>query len=784
MIAKNNIKKAKAATLTLVALVALATILLYVGTNVLTQIGNFIDDKNNQMNGAHVISITSRDYNEDIQMIYEGINGFSYMEQEDAILYMSSKFQNVETQEKEYAMSSVILDYDTNRTISKVKIIDESKEVYENGIIVPYVLKVANGYSTGDTLNFYIDDKTIEFKIAGFYEDVMFANPTNLTMNKLFVFDKQFNELEKASKGTKCSVNVTILKDIHNANDFENIFIAKIKSELKDTSIVYITSNYVTLKTGASVFVKIIMSILIAFSAIILLISLIVIRFSTTIHIENNIKNIGALEASGYTPRQLIAAILLEYGIIATSGYILGIIISIIITPFVTEIVSAAVGLNWRAQPDIMAAAISFAITMLLVLIISYISAAKIKRITPLTALRNGIETHNFKKNVIPLDKTKLNVNIAIGMKEFIYNRRQNMVAGIIIMMLSLVCIFALSMYYNFVIDNSAMMGLVGMQDAEVQIVIPNDTAAIYDEVSNMPEVKKILKLESLDAAFKYNGKISNTNFKVTNDYSELQIKTCVKGRMPAHDNEIAMTSLVLDEIGAKIGDTVSMEYNDVTVEYLVVGITQHISFLGKGAEITTTGMQKLADAYEGKTAIIYLNENEDTSQFITKLSNNYKDQGIQVVNNKESLEKMMESFSSSIRIISIGCMIITAIIIVFIMFLVVRARLLKERMRLGISKALGYTSNQLIGHILISQVPVIVVSSVIGAVAGLYATNPIMALSLASNSILHCNFYVDIRFVVLTPIGISVIGFITVIAISMGIRKISPSKMFEQAKN
>lgn len=784
LIAKNNMKKAKASTITLVLLVAIATILLYVGTNVLSQIGTFIDDKNNELNGAHEIVIASRDSSDDIQSIYEGIDDFSYMEQEDAIMYGASEFQNLDRKEKKYAMPSIVLNYDTKRTISKVEIIDKSEEEYENGMIVPYIMKVANGYHTGDTLRFFVDDKSVEFIIAGFYEDVMFSNPTNLSIYKLFVYDEQFSKLQSDLGGTNCSVSVAILKNIENATDFEDTLIAKIKTDMKDISQVYMTSNYLTLKIGTSVFILIIMSVLVAFSGIILLISLIVIRFSTTTHIENSIKNIGAMEACGYTPRQLIAAILLEYGITATFGVVLGILLALGVTPFITQIVSASIGLRWNSKPSMMAIGISFVIIMLLVLAISYISAAKIKKITPLIALRSGIDTHNFKKNRIPLDKTKLNVHVAISAKEFIYNKRQNMVAGIIIMLLSMVCVFAMCMYYNFVIDSSGMMNLVGIENAQIELKIPNDTTRIYEEVKKMPEVKKTIMLEGLDTLIKYNGKESNPHFQITQDYSILQIKTCVEGRMPEHDNEISMTKLVLDEIGAKIGDTVEIAYNNSSKEYLVVGITQHISYLGRGAEITTAGMQRLVDDYESKTAMIYLNDNEDTSAFITKLNDAYEDQGIQINNNKEMLDKMMESFSGAIKVISIGCIIVTVVVIVFIMFLIIRARVLKERMRMGVSKALGYTSNQLIGHILISQIPVILFSSIIGAITSLYATNPIMALSLASNGILHCSFYVDMKYVILTPIGISLIGFVTVILVAGGIRKISSSTMFEQAKN
>lgn len=778
LIAKNNIKKAKAATATIILLVSMATIFLYVGISVVTQIDHYIDEKNLKYNGAHEIVIASREQKEEIRKIYEETEGFSQMEVEDAMMFSSSKLQNMQTAEEKYAMPTLFLDRSKERAISKIDIIDEAKEPYENGIIVPYVLKVSNGYQTGDRILIYLGKKTIEFKIAGFYEDVMFSSPTNLMLYKFFINENQLQELEEIESGIPCSVNLAILKNSKDSIGFENQILAKIKTEIGDTNHIYLTGNYLSLKTGASVFTLIIMSVLIAFSGVILLISMIVIRFSTVTHIEGNIKNIGTMEACGYTAGQLIRSTLLEYGIMATIGYSLGLIVSLIITPLVTKIVSSSIGLNWEAKSSSIAIIISFAVIMSLIMTISYISGAKFKKITPLSALRNGIETHNFKKNKIPLDQTRFNVNLAISMKEFFFHKRQNIVAGIIIMLLSVVCVLALAMYYNFVVDNTAMTNLVGIEDAEIEVVLPNDTKRIYEEISNKKEVKKITKLESFQTTVHFKEKESNPNFHVTDDFNTLQINTLVKGKFPQHDNEISMTSLILDEIGAKLGDTVSVEYNNISKEFLVVGITQHISYLGRGAELTTAGMKRLVKDYEGTTAMIYLENQTDSEEFITELSNTYKAENIQVKNNKETLDNMMITFRASIRIISIVCLIIAGIIITFIMFLIVRARVMKEKKHIGISKALGYTSNQLISHILISQVPVIIVSSILGSIAGYYLTNPMIALSLAGNGILKCNFFIPSSVVIVTPVGISILGFLTVMFVSLKIRKISPIMM------
>ena len=57
--------------------------------------------------------------------------------------------------------------------------------------------------------------------------------------------------------------------------------------------------------------------ILVAFAAVIVLVSLIVIKFRVTNSIDDGIINIGVLKAVGYTSRQILASITLQFMLIA-----------------------------------------------------------------------------------------------------------------------------------------------------------------------------------------------------------------------------------------------------------------------------------------------------------------------------------------------------------------------------------------------------------------------------------------------------------------------------------
>jgi len=346
------------------------------------------------------------------------------------------------------------------------------------------------------------------------------------------------------------------------------------------------------------------------------------------------------------------------------------------------------------------------------------------------------------------------------------------------------VTVFALGMYYNFTVDKTAMIKLIGLETAEVQLRVEENDEALLSEVAAMDEVENTIKLDTFDGFIAFNGKESRAITRITDDYSQLKVDTCVRGRMPLNDNEIAITSIVLNSLGAGIGDTVSIEYNGVKKEFLVVAVIQQFNMLGKGAAVTTGGMEKLMPSYEAKNLMVYLNEGQDTDQFVAKINSLYSEQNIQCASYFESIEMMLNSFESSVKIVVTGCLAIIAVIIVFIMFLVIRVRLLTEKTRLGVSKALGFTSSQLIWQILISEMPVIIGASLVGSIGGYYLSNPLMAIMLASNGILNCDFFVDPALIILTTMSLSILGLGTLLIVSGGIRKISPWKMFEEGSD
>ena len=134
-------------------------------------------------------------------------------------------------------------------------------------------------------------------------------------------------------------------------------------------------------------------------------------------YIQVNVKNLGAFKATGYTSRQLVCSLLLQFLGLTVIAAIVGFALSYAIFPAINTMMIAQTGIPYKVHFLPLPALISLLILGGAVALSAWLSARRIKKIEPIVALRSGVQTHNFKRNRVPLEKTKAPLNIALALK-------------------------------------------------------------------------------------------------------------------------------------------------------------------------------------------------------------------------------------------------------------------------------------------------------------------------------------------------------------------------------
>ena len=176
-IAKNNIKKHKGEVAILFALIFMAALLLYSSTALIMSGTNAVNDVIEKNNVSDLLLFAQPITEEDMQKKVESV---ALTEKCETIpcIQMSPEYYYGDM-EKEDATSNIFFVFDSSRPTELNKFPEEFNNLKNDEIVIAYYL--SSSIKTGDKLNFTLGSKEYSFKVAGYVENLYFANARNVS---------------------------------------------------------------------------------------------------------------------------------------------------------------------------------------------------------------------------------------------------------------------------------------------------------------------------------------------------------------------------------------------------------------------------------------------------------------------------------------------------------------------------------------------------------------------------------------------------------------------------
>ncbi|WP_303981493.1 ABC transporter permease [Niallia circulans] len=776
-LAITNIRKSKSTTSALFIFILVATLLLNLGLMVIIQLSAFFDQKAEQLKDPHVtIAMDKESYHTSYQEFLEKYPGIKATETEEII---NMNLANYHFGNGELTNSVIIFNADATRTIGALRMIEKLNTSSSNDIFVPYSFKTDGAYRLGDDFTITYQDKMYEYQIAGFFETTMLGT-NNIGVMKFMLPETSYRSLAGAIDSQSKGMNMSVLLDDRTKSpQLKNDFMEYIQETQRAEEISFIMAlDMGEVKSVNTLTINIIATILVAFAAIIIIISLIVIKFSISNNIADGMTNIGILKSIGYTSRQIISSIILQFILITLLASVIGIALSYILMPLIGGIISTLTGLIWTQRFEMVVNLISILFVTICVVIVTLISALRIRKIMPVAALRRGIQTHSFRKNHIPLATTKGNLHFLLAIKSMLTNSKQNIMIILIVMALTFATAFSTILYYNIASDKSAFVNLFGSEPANVYIAVKSDTDTrkLLSNIEQMNGVRKVNIFDTITT--KIDGQTVYTN--VTDHYKELENNVVYEGRQPKHENEISISWMVSAQINKGIGDIVNVEYGAGTVSYLVTGLSQSIGNLGQIASLTMDGIQQIQPDYKGSTFYVYL-EGISNKDFMKKVQDQYGKEIMETLDIDENIESQTGMYTAAVYAVMVMVAFITILVVVMILYLVIKMMIIKRKQELGVLKAFGYSTFQLMNQISISFLPIITIAVILGGILGYFFTNPMLSLLLSNAGVKRLEFTVHLPSVVIICVCIMVLAYIVSMIISLRIKKISAYELITE---
>lgn len=677
----------------------IATILFSSAIIINFNIGKDYDDEFDKLNTANCFfTISSVEYNDQLLEDIKSITSVTNVEVQKGILLTVPVSMGGSIQEQNQIFYNINdLSNMNNRTIIK-----ETNDNITNQIYLSNYTFIHSGLDIKDEYKFDVDDTPYIFNIKGVVNEMQYGNYTSsvigeylgadaynylLTNNQ----DKEIITISIKSKDTSASYN-------------------SISKYLSSKNIHILNKNYKEQSKNQRLAISnILVLILMVFAISILIISLFVSKFKIEQTIEEELPNMGALEALGYTSKEIIVSCIFPYIMSGLLFTILGIVTSYLILPILSKIIEMQSGFIWKVKIDLLLNILVLLINIILIIIFTLIASLKLRKLNPINAIR-GITEKGNNKNHFEIEKTKGNINFILMLKNFMNSKKQNILLGIVLFFITLVSSFIGILFYNV---NMNPINFINTLVEEHPSVVISSNKDLKEELKSQNNVKDILYYDE-NTTLTYEDNSYKTF--VAENFETLSNDLCYKGNNPTNSNEVAIGSKIHETYNINIGDNITLSKNGMKNKYKVVGFVQSVNYSGEVIEMTLDGYKKMDNSYLPKTMYIYLENEDNAEEFINQIKNKYNDDIISTMNYAKSMESATTMYVSLISIICIIIIVITLLLIYLILYIVISSIIMKRKQELGIFKAIGYGNKQLVKQLVGGFLP----STILGTMLGL----------------------------------------------------------------
>lgn len=778
-IAGQNLKKKKGDVVVFFLLITLAAILFYTSISVFLGVETVIDGAYDRAHTADLffMSNVKEDQIKEIMTTQEEVIEY---EASDSLYLLEVKYRK--EGEKEHNQGQFFFGkIEEDRKIGKLTDIEEAQLSYDS-ILLPYYMMAAQGYAVGDSCYLTLGEEEYKFTVAGFVQDPLFATPVNMSVYGAYISTERMEDLIKENKTVEAALYVqhkVRLEEGEDSFEFEKKLtpiLTKEISELSETTNIGV--SWKTMRGGVGMMSNISMGIILVFSLLLIFVVLIIIRFSIRNYIEMNLKNIGILQAAGYTSGQLRISVLLEMGIIAFIAVIVGILLGMAGSDLIGKFEGIMLGLKWNQSFQPTAAFITAAVLIGVVLLTAFISGGVYKKLSVLESLRGGIHTHNFKKNYFGFDKSRFSIPITLSAKNLMHEKAKNFSIFCIVTILSFAACVGFGLYENFALRNDNLLKMVGAEAGDV-LISGENIEDIGAQMESWEEIEAVLYYNQTSIELESKEEETTSNCDIWENPELVKNEMVIRGRLPKYENEIVLTTGIAKILKVDVGDTIYVTGQNERKDYIVCGIDQKMNNMGLKAMMTQTGAERLNGNSQIMFLYVYMKEGTTYEDISAKILEKFPN--VSVSDSQKLIENTMNSVTVAMAVICVLFVAITVFVVIMVEVLLVKSKIIRERRNLGLSKALGFTTSQLIVQTMMMNLPVIVVGAICGVILSVYLMEPLVVVCLAFCGIEKCPFTINPIWMLLTIIGIIIVAIAASFATSFKIRKIEPVKLLAE---
>lgn len=586
--------------------------------------------------------------------------------------------------------ASVITFFDTdNKPITEV----EKGHVYVSGSFME-----ANGFEYGDKILIEHNGVQIPLVLCGKAKDALlgsdFMGNTRFILNEEDMQKLLDNEIiYNHYRGDICYIDTDNIQEMNGA-------VSKVSNIAFDGSRSLIKMCYVM-----DMIVAFVMLIL---SVCLIIVSFVVLKFSITFTITEEFREIGVMKAIGISNRKIRGLYIVKYLMLAAAGAAIGFFASIPFGALLLDSVSEKMVLG-NDNPFLINL-LGAVLVVCVIVLFAYSCTGKVKKASPVDAIRNGQTGERYKnKSVLRIHKFPAGNAFFMALNDILSNPKRFLAIiisfGICTMFVLILVNTTATMKSPNLIETFGTRSDLYVTDV-AQAMKDMNTGSKEDMKKQLDEMARELGKEGMPSKFcievqyKYPVHFDGADYTFTCQQginTEITDYRYTEGVIPQNEYEIAITPQISEITGAKIGDTITIHYDNEDAKCMVTAYFQTMNQMGE---------------------VIRLHENApvDFSHVSSTLSYqiNFTDHPSEdeIEHRKERIKELYDNDEvmnatefcidcigvtdtmDSVQILLLG---ITLVVVILVTILMERSFIADEKSQIAILKAMGFQDRAVI---------------------------------------------------------------------------------------
>ena len=639
----------------------------------------------------------------------------------------------------------------------------------------------ALGVDMGDKLTIELNGVSREFVLADKIKDALFGS-NQMTFTRYIISGEDFASFLSA-ENTEEYYGGTLIY-IYSSN-IETV-LPQIKPLVENSAL---TMDRAFMKF-CYIFDMIVVGVLLVVSILFIVIAFVVLRFTISFTLSEEFREIGVMKAIGIGNFKIRVLYLVKYTGLSVIGAAIGLALSFPFGKMLMSVSSQTIIVG--NQSPVLANILCAVLVIAVILLFCYGCTGKVKKLTPIDAVRNGQTGERFrKKSLMSLGKSKFPVTPFLALNDIVSSPRRYSIITLTFF-LCLALLFILSATVSTMESNSLATAF-GWADCDIYL----DSKILAECMLEDGHEKLEKHLEEMEQTLAENGIpakcYQEIMFTLPVSFGENESNICIyhgtgvamdmyeytAGIAPQNTDEIAITRIAADKLNANIGDTITIKTIDGDKEYIISAFFQSMNMQGSGIRLHSDEYINYVQAQGGINTQIFFTDHPDSKEIEQRMEEIQR-----IFPDFENVKTCAEAVADMVGVagtldaVKSLVVVLTIVLAALITVLMERSFIAKEQGEIALMKAVGTRNGKIYAYHTLRFLFVGIIAVIIGEIFAMPLTHlcidPIfkmMGMELAVDYIIN-----PVEMYLIFPVVILITTAVSAFLTSLYTRKIKSS--------